>query len=122
MAEKRAQVAIVRGMTGEWFLRHFKDMKIYFGGKRAVPASDSDYIGFYLEAPDSAITHIGIVERIERQPEETIFHLKAVIRLDEPIRVEDHAIRKQEYWTLEKLGIKKLALVFNEFVKVGGSN
>jgi hypothetical protein len=122
MAEKRPQVAIVRGMTTEWFLTHFKDMKVPFGGKYAIPASDSDYIGFYLEAPISAITHIGVVESIDRQPEETTFYLKAVIKLDEPVKVEDHAIRKQEYWTLEELGIRKLALVFNEFAKVGGSN
>ena len=123
MTNKRKQTAIVRGMTKDWFDDHFRDMKVYFGGKYAVPVDDSDYIGFYLEAPDSAITHVGIVEHIDRPPEGgATFHLKAIIKLDAPVRVEGHAIRKQEYWDIEKLGINKLALVFNEFSRVGGSN
>jgi len=122
MTEKIAQVAIVRGMTANWLMDHFKDMKVYFGGKYGIPVNDSDYIGFYLEAPVSAITHIGIVEDIDRQPDEVTFHLKAVIKLDKPVKVSDHAIRKQEYWPLEKLGISKLALIINDFSKVGGSN
>ena len=43
MSEKTAQVAIVRGMTANWFMDHFKDMKVYFGGKYGVPVDDSDY-------------------------------------------------------------------------------
>ena len=122
MADKTPQVAIVRGMTADWFMDHFKDMKVYFGGKYGTPVKDSDYIGFYLEAPDSAITHIGIVEEIDRQAQDVTFHLKAIIKLDEPVKVESHAIRKQEYWPLEELGIRKLALIFNDFSRVGGSN
>ncbi len=62
-----SQTVIVRGMKKEWFIDHFKEMEVYFGGDpRGVPTQDAQYIGFYLEAPDSAITHIGIVNSIER--------------------------------------------------------
>lgn len=97
---------IVRGMTREWFMDHFKDMKVYFGGDpRGIPAEDCRYVGFYLEAPDSAITHIGIVDHIELDDEGKTYHLSAIIKLIDPIKVEDHAIRKHEYWKLEDLGI-----------------
>jgi len=123
MATRKLQTAIVRGMKSEWFLSHFKDMEVYFGGDpRGIPAYDADFIGFYLEAPDSAITHIGIVNTIERNKDGATFFLKAIIKLDKPIKVLDHAIRKQEYWKLKELGIKKLSLTFNDFSKVGGSN
>ncbi len=112
-------VVIVRGMTQEWFMHHFKDMEVYFGGDpRGVPAKDADYIGFYLEAPDSAITHIGLVENIERDPKGATFYLKAIIKLDNPITVSDHAIRKQEYWSLDSLGIKNICLSFNNFFTI----
>jgi len=115
--EKKKNAVIVRGMTHEWFIDHFKDMVVYFGGDpRAVPAYDADYVGFYLEAPDSAITHIGLVQSIDRTSEGATFHLKAVIALDHPVAVEDHAIRKQEYWTLKDLGIDQIALIFNDYI------
>ena len=110
-------------MKNEWFMNHFKDMEVYFGGdSRAIPAYDSDFIGFYLEAPRSAITHIGIVEEIIPSQTGTTYKLKAIIKLDEDIKVPDHAIRKQEYWTLKELNISKLAIVFNELSRVGGEN
>lgn len=106
---------IVRGMKKEWFIDHFKDMKIYFGGSPvAIPKYDSKYIGFYLESPDSAITHIGIVKKIERDDESVTFFLKAIIKLENPIKIDDHAIRKQEYWTLEQIGIKMIDLNLDE--------
>jgi len=100
---------------------HFKEMAVYFGGDpKAIPARDANFIGFYLEAPDSAITHIGIVERIVRSDTEATFYLKAIIKLDEPVKVQDgHGIRKQEYWTLRSLGIKQLSLIFNRFAAIG---
>lgn len=114
------QEVIVRGMKSNWFLEHFKNMAVYFGGDpKGIPAYDSDYVGFYLEAPDSAITHIGVVESIDRSNSaEVIFKLKAVIKLDDPIKVQDHAIRKQEYWTFKELGIENIGLIFNNFVKM----
>ena len=116
-----SKMVIVRGMKQEWFMDHFKDMVVYFGGDpRGVPVQDADYIGFYLEAPVSAITHIGIVEKIDRGDNSADFYLKAVIKLDQPIKtVDGHAIRKQEYWTLEELGIRQVGLIFNRFAIAG---
>ena len=116
-----SQRVIVRGMKKEWFMDHFKQMDVYFGGNpKGVPKEDADYIGFYLEMPDSAITHLGIVDSIERYESGATFHLKAIIKLDTPVKTPDsHAIRKQEYWTLEKLGIKQLSLIYNDFAIAG---
>jgi hypothetical protein len=123
MAEKKKNHAIVRGMTKDWFIDHFKEMKVYFGGDpRGIPAYDADFIGFYLEAPDSAITHIGVVDKIVRERGRAIFYLKAIIKLDVPKKVPSHPIRKQEYKSLEYLGIEKLAIIFNGFSRVGSSN
>ena len=48
------------------------------------------------------------------------FHLKAIIKLDKPVKTSDeHAIRKQEYWTLEKLEINQIGLIFNDFAIAG---
>lgn len=122
MSRKKTHKVIVRGMTKEWFIDHFKDMAVYFGGDpKAIPAYDSDFIGFYLEAPDSAITHVGIVDRIARNAKGATFHLKAVIKLDKPVKVANHGIRKQEYWSLNKLGINKIGLIVNDFFKIGGT-
>jgi hypothetical protein len=120
MAREKREV-IVRGMTEEWFLDHFKDMKVYFSGGRAVPRYDTDFIGFYIEAPASAITHLGVVEAVERQSDSATFVLKAILKLDKPVEVA-HAVRKQEYWSLRELGITKIAVVLNQFAKVGGEN
>jgi hypothetical protein len=120
MAREKREV-IVRGMTAKWFGDHFQDMKVYFSGLRAVPQYDSDFIGFYLEAPTSAITHIGVVDFIDRQPNETTFHLRAVIKLKDPVPV-DHGIRKQEYWTFKELGIEKVVLLINNSSRVGSAS
>lgn len=116
-----SNTVIVRGMTKEWFIDHFKNMAVYFGGDpKGVPARDAKYIGFYLEAPESAITHIGIVDSIDRSNGEATFNLKAVIKLDEPFKIQDsHAIRKHEYWTLEELGINQIAMIFDHFASAG---
>jgi hypothetical protein len=118
------EIVIVRGMTGNWFMNHFKDMEVYFGGDpRAVPSRDCRFLGFYLEAPDSAITHIGIVDRIERNqnPPSAVFFLRGVFKLDKPIPTGDgHGIRKQEYWSLAELGIERIAMVINQFVVEAG--
>lgn len=114
------QRVIVRGINSDWFSENFIDMKVYFGGDpRGVPAQDADFIGFYLEAPASAITHLGIVDYVEKVENKDgkgkLYHLKAIVRLANPIKTEDaHAIRKHEYWTLEKLGVKNLVFMINE--------
>ena len=112
---------IVRGMKEEWFMDHFKDMAVYFGGDpRGVPAKDANYIGFYLEAPISAITHLGVVESIIRESGSATFNLKAIIKLDKPVKtIDEHAIRKQEYWTLSELGVNQVSLIFNNFARAG---
>ncbi len=78
MAEKISQTAIVRGMTANLFMDHFRDMKVHFGGKTGTPVNDSDFIGFYLETPDLAITHIGIVRIMLRQVDVSKIELLAV--------------------------------------------
>jgi hypothetical protein len=122
MGKMKSNKVLVRGMKKEWFHEHFTEMVVYVGNEgRHKPSVDVDFIGFYLEAPDSAITHIGVVEDIGEGDETTSFWLKAIIKLDNPIKV-DHPIRKQEYWTLEQLGISKVAVLFNQFSMVGGNN
>lgn len=114
-------MVIVRGMKEEWFMEHFKNMEVYFGGDpKAIPKKDADYIGFYLESPISAITHLGLVNKIERYDDGATFYLKAIIKLDDPIKtVDKHAIRKQEYWKLEDLGIHNFVFSINDFFLIG---
>lgn len=126
MAEKTDKV-LLRGMRKDFFVDHFQNMVIYFNKDR-LPQYDSDFIGFYKGAPDSAVTHIGIVEKIERPAnDDAIFYLKAIIKLDDPVsfKQEDgslHGVSGHEYKSFEELGIRKLAIVFNNFSKVGGFN
>lgn len=116
-----SDTVIVRGMKKKWFGDHFQDMNVYFGGDpRAIPARDAKFIGFYLETPVSAITHIGIVKSIHRDETGARFELKAIIKLNSPITTLDHhAIRKQEYWTLKDLNIDQISLVCNDFSIAG---
>jgi hypothetical protein len=119
MNNKEENSVIVRGINKDWFVNNFKDMEIHFEGDyRAIPAYNADFIGFYLESPISAITHIGIVNEIKREPNSATFYLKAIIKLDSAIPVADHAIRKQEYWTLKELGINNIGLILNDFKRM----
>ena len=63
----------------------------------------------YLEAPDSAITHIGIVDRIVRYDSGADYYLKALIKLKIPIN-PGHAIRKHENWTLSELRLDRVQM------------
>lgn len=63
-------------------------------------------MGLYLEAPISAITHIGIVERIERYDNGADFYLKAIIKLKIKIDL-GHPIRKHENWDLSAFGLTR---------------
>lgn len=116
-----SDLVIVRGINSDFFNDNFIEMIIYFGGNAVgVPSRDASFIGFYVEAPASAITHLGIVERIEKVEGGKNFHLKAIVKIDKPIQTKDgHAIRKHEYWTLEELGVSRLALVCNDFTIIG---
>ena len=110
-------LVIVRGINDDFFKENFGNLCISFGGdSRAVPVKDAYYVGLYLGAPDSAITHIGIVEKIERgdTPLYADFYLKAVIRLNHPVD-PGHQIRQHEYWDLSDF---KLEPALMEILKV----
>lgn len=98
-------LVIVRGINSEWFKENFSQLWIGFGGSpQAVPKEDAYYIGLYLEAPISAISHIGIVAYIDRYENGADFYLKSIIKLSNSISI-GHAIRKHENWTLKDLGL-----------------
>ncbi len=105
MNVKDPNLVLVRGINEDWFKENFSNMWVGFGGSpQAIPKEDSYYVGLYLHSPISAITHIGIVERIERWNEGADFFLKALIKLNESVD-PGHAIRKHENWTLGRLGL-----------------
>ena len=64
------------------------------------------YVGLYLEAPIFAITHIGIVEHIEPYDGGVDYYLKALIKLEKPIK-PGHAIRKHENWKVSDFGLNQ---------------
>jgi len=112
MAVTDPELVIVRGINHEWINQNFTEMWIGFAGTAVgIPKRDAHYIGLYLEAPISQITHIGIVDSIDRHDDEADFYLRALVKLKTPIK-PDHAIRKHEYWTLKDFGITKLDLVY----------
>lgn len=101
------ELVLVRGINEEWFNENFSQMWIGFGGEtpQTRPREDAYYVGLYLKAPVSAITHIGIVESIDRKSDGGVdFYLKALIKLAKPID-PGHAIRKHENWTLSQFGL-----------------
>jgi len=107
MNVKDPELVIVRGINSDWMDENFTRLKIFFGGSwRATPKEDAYYVGLYLESPKSVITHIGIVDNIERLKNMAIFNLKAIIRLKEPID-RGHAIRAHENWELSDFGLTK---------------
>lgn len=100
-----SDLVIVRGINSEWFKENFSQLWIGFGGSpQAIPKQDAYYVGLYLEAPVSAITHIGIVEKIDRYDTGADFYLKSIIKLGRPIN-PGHAIRKHENWKLSDFGL-----------------
>ena len=105
---KDPELVIVRGINSKWHNENFRELWVGFGGDpRATPIHDAYYVGLYLGAPVSKITHIGIVEKIERHSKEAVdFYLKAIIKLKKPV-TPDHQIRKHEYWTLAHFGLNK---------------
>ena len=103
-------LVIVRGINQEWISENFTEMWIGFGGSPiGVPKKDARFIGLYLGAPISAITHIGIVNKIERYDNNADFYLKAIIKLDQPVN-PGHQIRKHEYWNLSDFGLSSIEL------------
>jgi len=108
MKVNNPDLVLVRGINKEHFINNFKELCIGFGGApQAIPKEDAYYVGLYLEAPDSAITHIGIVDRNERYEDGGVeFFLNAIIKLDKSIK-PGHAIRKHENWTLSQFGLDR---------------
>mgnify|MGYP001191844388 CR=1 FL=1 len=101
-------LVLVRGINSDWFKENFSQLWIGFGGSpQATPKEDAYYVGLYMEAPTSAITHIGIVDYIERYENGADFYLKAIIKLKNPVN-PGHAIRKHENWTLSQLGLNQI--------------
>ncbi len=111
MNVKNPELVIVRGINSDWFKKNFSELWIGFGGStpQAIPKEDAYYVGLYLEAPISAITHIGIVDRIKKNPNGADFYLKSIIKLTNPVNPH-HAIRKHENWTLKELGLDAIEM------------
>jgi hypothetical protein len=105
MDVKNEELVIVRGINSHWFKENFSQLWIGFSGlKQAIPKEDAFYVGLYLGAPVSAITHIGIVESVERDEDEVNFFLKGLIKLKTPVD-PGHPIRKHENWKLSDFGL-----------------
>jgi hypothetical protein len=103
------ELVLVRGINSEWFKENFSQLWIGFGGSpQAIPKEDAFYVGLYLESPVSKITHIGIVDSIDRNGT-CDFYLKAIIKLNNPVD-PGHAIRKHENWTLTRLGLNQIQM------------
>src|ERR1035437_938607 len=104
------ELVIVRGINSDWLETNFSEMRIGFNcAPRGIPAQDAFYIGLYIGAPVSAITHIGIVDRIDRNNEDELdvyFYLKAIIKLKEP-KLTDHQIRSHVYLHLSDFGMNE---------------
>jgi hypothetical protein len=116
MAVINPELVIVRGINSDYFAENFSNLWIGFGGTpQATPKEDAYYVGLYIEAPTSAITHLGIVDYIERGDNYADFYLKAIIKLKDPIN-PGHAIRKHENWNLSKLGLnsKQMEIIRNQ--------
>lgn len=103
-------LVIVRGISDELFKGNYSKLCISFGGDpKGIPVKDANYVGLYLGAPISAITHIGIVSDIDRYKGGVDFYLKSIIQLKDPIK-PGHPIRKQEYWHLSDFGLNESSM------------
>ncbi len=112
MNVKDPELVIVRGINSYWLSHNFTHLRIDFGGApQAIPKDDAFYVGLYLEAPESRITHVGIVDSIDRNQEtnNVTFVLKSIIKLGKPVKPV-HAIRKHEKWTLSRLGLSRIQM------------
>ena len=104
-------LVLVRGINSDWLNKNFSKLWIGFGTSdgnvpQTVPKEDANYVGLYLGAPISAITHIGIVDHIDDNGGELDYYLKAIIKLKTPID-PGHPIRKHENKTLADFGLTR---------------
>lgn len=108
MDVKNPNLVLVRGINNNWLKDNFGDMMIGFGGStpQTLPKEDAYYIGLYVEAPVSKITHLGIVKDTYRENNYAEFYLKAIIELQSPVS-PGHPIRKHENWSLSDFGLTK---------------
>ena len=109
-------IVIVRGVRHEEWQMHVAQMRVYFGSRTQAPSAkptrDARYIAFYQGVPESAITHLAIVSRIERDADmlkSDVFYLASLIALDPAIRC-GHPISNFLYTTLDELGISRIRL------------
>jgi len=109
------ELVLVRGINSDWLKENFSNLMILFKGRpQSVPKEDAFYIGLYLSAPESAITHIGIVNDVHRYKVNdkhiaAEFYLKAIIKLNKRIN-PGHTIRKHENWSLSRLGLNQIQM------------
>lgn len=98
-------LVIVRGINDTWLKENFSQMWVGFGGNpKGVPRKDAFFVGLYIKYPVSRIKYIGVVREIERYNGGADFYLKALVELPVPVN-PGHPIRKQEYWSLDQLGL-----------------
>ena len=107
MNVKNPDLVHIRGIYSDWFKENFSQLWIGFGGSpQTTPKEDAYYVRLYMEAPTSAIMHIGIVDYIERYENGADFYSKAIIKLKNPVN-PGHAIIKHENLTLSQLGLNQ---------------
>lgn len=99
-------LVIVRGVNDDFFKENFSQLCFIFGGSaQSTPIKDAYYVGIYLGAPISAITHIGIVDTIDRSDSVYVkFHLRALISLRKTV-IPNHQIRIHQYWSLSDFNL-----------------
>ena len=111
MNVQNPELVIVRGINSDWSAKNFSDLWVRFeGNPQAVPKEDAHYVGLYSESPVSKITHIGVVERIDRSLNRADFYLKTIIKLKNPID-PGHPIRKHENWSLSQFNLTTLQMI-----------
>lgn len=97
MVGHTAQLGVISDMTEERFMDLLTRMEVYFNGKHIMPARDSDFMGYYLEASDSTVTHIGVEESVMEERSRKINHLKVATKIDQPEEVDGPTIGKRSF-------------------------
>ena len=111
------KLVLVRGINTEWFKENISQLWIGFGGSpQAIPKDVAYYVGLYLELPVSRITHIRIVDYIEKYDTGVDYYLNAIVKLK--VLVDPgHVIGKHENWTLTRLRLNQIQIEKFDFFK-----